>query len=202
MPGKGLVSQTIEEAFINLGMQLKEAGEIGPLTVDWLGVGSPSEVDRLKKEKEEMTLILKSQADELLRLSGMAGTMKAEISHLKEENSWLMDEVSEAKKEIAEKEENFPRRAAAWVEENKAEVARVLTATPEATMESFRLLYREPEGRKMITAVGSFGFKSGQKKDRAASHRILLKRDPKFTAASYGLAPIPEEEPIPPFPLY
>ncbi|VFQ76059.1 unnamed protein product [Cuscuta campestris] len=103
-----------------------------------------------------MALILKSQANELIRLSGMAGTMKAEIS-LQEENGRLMDEVSEAKK----------------------------TATPEITMESFRLLYREPE----------------EKKDRIASHRVLLKRDPDFSAASYGLAPIPEEEPTPPFPL-
>ncbi|VFQ67043.1 unnamed protein product [Cuscuta campestris] len=179
----------------------RPAGEIGPHTVDRLGMSSPSEVDRLKKEKEEMTLILRSQADELIRLSGLAGAMKTEISQLKEENGRLLDEVSEAKREVAEKEETFPGRAAAWVEENKAEAARVMTASPEATVESFRLLYREPEGKKMITAIGSFGFKSGQKKDRAASHRILLKRDPAFTAASYGLAPIPEEEPTPPFPL-
>ncbi|VFQ90025.1 unnamed protein product [Cuscuta campestris] len=177
------------------------AREIGPLTVDRLGIGSPFEVDRPKKEKEEMALILKSQADELIRLSGMAGRMKAEISQLKEENSRLMDEVSEAKKEMAEKEENFPGHAAAWVEENKADAARVMTATAEATMESFRLLYREPEGRKMITAIGSFGFKSGQKKDRIPSHWVLLKRDPDLSAASYGLAPIPEEEPSPPSPL-
>ncbi|VFQ71004.1 unnamed protein product [Cuscuta campestris] len=220
--------QSIEEAFINLGLKLKEvspaaspvltfllprresyrstfpfaqAGEIGHLSADRLGSGSSSEFARLKKEKEEMALILKSQADELTTLSGLTGSMRAEISHLKEENGRLMDEVFEAKREMAEKEENFPGRAAAWVEENKSEVARVLTATPEATMESFRYLYREPEGRKMITAVGSFGFKSGQKKDRIASHRALLKRDPDFSAASYGLAPIPEEEPTPPFPL-
>ncbi|VFQ69494.1 unnamed protein product [Cuscuta campestris] len=141
--------QTIEEAFINLGLRLKET----------------------------------------------------EISQLKEENGRLLDEVSEAKREVAEKEETFPGRAAAWVEENKAEAARVMTASPEATMESFRLLYREPEGKKMITAIGSFGFKSGQKKDRVACHRILKKRDPEFSAASYGLASIPEEEPTPLFPL-
>ncbi|VFQ61759.1 unnamed protein product [Cuscuta campestris] len=193
--------QTIEEAFINLGLRLKEAGEIGPQTVDRLGMSSPSEVDRLKKEKEEMALILRSQADELIRLSGLAGAMKTEIFQLKEENGRLLDEVAEAKREVSEKEETFPGRAAAWVEENKAEAARVMTATPETTMESFRLLYREPEGKKMITAIGSFGFKSGQKKDMIASHRVLLRRDPNFSAASYGLAPIPEEEPTPPFPL-
>ncbi|VFQ98603.1 unnamed protein product [Cuscuta campestris] len=194
-------SQSVKEAFINLGLRLMEVGEIGPLTADRLGLGSPSEFARLKKEKEEMALILKSQADELTRLSGLTGSMKAEISHLKEENGRLMDEVSEAKREVAEKEETFPGRAAAWVEENKAEAARVMTVSLEATMESFRLLYREPEGKKMITAIGSFGFKSSQKKDLAASHRILLKRDPAFAADSYGLALIPEEEPTPPFPL-
>ncbi|VFQ89889.1 unnamed protein product [Cuscuta campestris] len=153
-------SQTIEEAFINLGVRLQEAG-----------------------------------------LSGMAGTMRAEITQLKEENCRLLDEVSGVKQEMTQKEDDFPGRAAAWVKENKAEAARAMTASPEATMESFRLLDREPEGKKMITAIGSFGFKSGQKKDRAASHRILKKRDPDFTVASYGLAPIPEEEPTPPFPL-
>ncbi|VFQ69205.1 unnamed protein product [Cuscuta campestris] len=194
-----MASQSVEEAFINLGLRLREVGGIGPLTADQLGMSSPSEVARLKKEKEEMTLILKSQTDELTRLSGMAGSMKAEISQLKEENDQLMDEVSEAKREMAKEEETFPGRAAAWVEENMAEAARVITATPEVTMESLRFLYREPEGRTMITAIGSFGFKSGQKKDRIASHRILLKRDPDFTTASYGLAPNPEEEPTPPF---
>ncbi|VFQ66055.1 unnamed protein product [Cuscuta campestris] len=190
-------SRTIEEAFINLGLRLRERDR--PHTAEQLGMGSPSEIARLKKEKEEMALIQKSQADELIRLSGLAGAMKTEISQLKEENGRIMDEVSEAKREMALKEENFPGRAAAWVEENKAKASRVMTASPEATMESFRLLYREPEGRKMITAIGSFGFKSGQKKDQAASHWILKKRDPDFTAASYGLAPIPEEEPTPPF---
>ncbi|VFR02686.1 unnamed protein product [Cuscuta campestris] len=109
--------QTIEEAFIILGLRLKE---IGSHTVDRLGMGSPSEVDRLKREKEEMALILKSQADELIRLSGLAGAMKTEISQLKEENGRLMDEVSEAKREMAEKEETFPGRAAAWVEEEQS----------------------------------------------------------------------------------
>ncbi|VFR03141.1 unnamed protein product [Cuscuta campestris] len=171
----GAAHQTMEEAYINLGLRLREVGEIGPITADRLGMDSPTE---------------------------MAGSLGAENTRLKEENGQLLDEVSETKREMAEKEENFPGRAAAWVEENKAEAARVLTASPEATMESYRLLYREPEGKKLITAIGSFGFKSGQKKDRAASHRILLKRDPAFTAAFYGLAPIPEEEPTPPFPLH
>ncbi|VFQ97956.1 unnamed protein product [Cuscuta campestris] len=197
----GAAYQTVEEAYINLGLRLREVGEIGPVTTDRLGMDPPTEVARLKKKNEELALLLKSQTDELAKLSKMAGSLGAENTRLKEENGRLLDEVSEAKREMAEKEENFPGRAAAWVEENKAEAARVLTASPEATMESFRLLYREPEGKKMITAVGSFGFKCGQKKDRAASHRILLKRDPAFTAASYGLAPIPEEEPTPPFPL-
>ncbi|VFQ69794.1 unnamed protein product [Cuscuta campestris] len=178
-----------------------EVGEIGPITADRLGMDSPTKVARLKKKNEKLALILKSQTNELAKLSKMVGSLGAENTRLKEENGQLLDEVSETKREMAEKEENFPGRAAAWVEENKAEAARVMTASPEATMESFRLLYREPEGKKMIIAIGSFGFKSGQKKDRAASHRILLKRDPAFTAASYGLAPIPEEQPTPPFPL-
>ncbi|VFQ67977.1 unnamed protein product [Cuscuta campestris] len=141
-------SQSIEEAFVNLSLRLKEAGEIGPYAAKRLGMGSPTELARLKKENEEMAHILKSQADELIRLSGLTGTMKAEISQLKEENGQLMDEVSATKREIALKEQSFPGRAAAWVDENRAEAARVMTASPEATTESFRLLYREPEGRR------------------------------------------------------
>ncbi|VFQ82115.1 unnamed protein product [Cuscuta campestris] len=177
--------QTVEEAYINLGLRLREVGEIGPITADRLGMDSPTEVARLKKKNEELALILKSQTDELAKLSKMVGSLGAENTRLKEENGQLLDEVSETKREMAEKEENFLGRAAAWVEENKAEAARVMMPSPEATMESFRLLYREPEGKKMITAIGSFGFKSGQIFGREASHRILLKRDPAFTAASY-----------------
>ncbi|VFQ88418.1 unnamed protein product [Cuscuta campestris] len=81
-----LASQSIEEAFVNLGLRLTEAGEIGPYTAERLGMGSPTEFARLKKENEEMAHILKSQEDELIRLSGLTGTMKAEISHLKDEN--------------------------------------------------------------------------------------------------------------------
>lgn len=51
---------------------------------------------------------MKSQADELIRLSGLVGAMKEEISQLKEENGRLMDKVSEAKRDVAEKEETSP----------------------------------------------------------------------------------------------
>ncbi|VFQ79928.1 unnamed protein product [Cuscuta campestris] len=132
-----------------------QVGEIGPITADRLGMDSPTEVARLKKKNEEMALILKSQLDELARLSKMAGSMKTEISQLKEENCRLLDEISGVKQEMAQKEEDFLGLTGAWVKENKAEAARVMTAGPEATMESFRLLYQEPEGKKLITAIGS-----------------------------------------------
>ncbi|VFQ98564.1 unnamed protein product [Cuscuta campestris] len=91
-----------------IGRRIKKVGEIGPLTADRLGLGSPSELARLKKEKEEMALILKSQADELTRLSGLAGSMKVEISQLKEENCRLLDEVSGAKQEMARRKKTSP----------------------------------------------------------------------------------------------
>ncbi|VFQ74373.1 unnamed protein product [Cuscuta campestris] len=127
----------------------------------------------------------------------MAGGMGAENTQLKE-NRRLLDDVSELKRAMAKKDEDFLGLPAAWVEKSKADAARVMTATPEATIESFRLLYRKPEAKKMITAIGSYGFKSGQKKDRIASHQILKKRDPEFSETSYGLAPIPEEGQAPP----
>ncbi|VFQ79624.1 unnamed protein product [Cuscuta campestris] len=88
------------------------------------------------------------------------------------------------------------------MEEDLDEAAHVFTSTPEKTMEAFKLLYREPHGKEMITLVGSCGFMSSQKRDREATHAILAEQDPDFSAKSYGLAPILEEEPAPPFPLH
>ncbi|VFQ64902.1 unnamed protein product [Cuscuta campestris] len=109
----GAAHQTVEEAYINLGLRLREVGEIGAITADRLGMDSPTEVARLKKRNEELALLIKSQTDELAKLSKMAGSLGAENTRLKEENGQLLDEVSETKREMAEKEENFPGRAAA-----------------------------------------------------------------------------------------
>ncbi|VFQ94023.1 unnamed protein product [Cuscuta campestris] len=127
-------------------------------------------------------------------LSAIAEGAKAETLQLKEENLKLMEDL-----ELKERE--FPGRARQWMEDNLVEAARVLTFSEERTVEGFKLLYREEQGKEMITQIGSYGFMSGQKWDREATHAVLAERDPDFNAESYGLAPIPDNEPAPPFPL-
>ncbi|VFQ66994.1 unnamed protein product [Cuscuta campestris] len=92
-------------------------------------------------------------------------------------------------------------RAKHWVGENLEETTRVITSTLEVTMEAFKFLYRKEQGKEMITQIGSYGFMFGQKRDQEATHAVLTERDPTFSAEAYGLAPIPEEESEPPFPL-
>ncbi|VFQ62122.1 unnamed protein product [Cuscuta campestris] len=208
-------SLSVEDLWIQLGLKLKALGKVGPNAFDRFRAGSPSRVARLKdklreaqeesrekeKKNQEMATVMMNQTQELANLSKMVRSVGAENTRLKEENSRLKDEISKLREALAQKERDLPARALAWLEENKVEAARALTASPEATIEFFKFLYREPQGKKMITAVGSYGFKCGQKRDRAATHRILATRDPDFSAAAYGLPPIPEEEPAPPFPL-
>ncbi|VFQ60514.1 unnamed protein product [Cuscuta campestris] len=208
-------SLSVEDLWIQLGLKLKALGKLGPKVADRFRACSPSKVAQLEeklreaqkesREKEkknrEMAAVMMNQTQELANLSKMVGAVGAENTRLKEENSRLKHEISKLREALAQKEREMPARALAWLEENKVEAARALTASPEATIEFFKFLYREPEGKKMITAVMSYGFKCGQKRDRAATHRILATRDPDFSAAAYGLPPVPEEEPAPPFPL-
>ncbi|VFQ77024.1 unnamed protein product [Cuscuta campestris] len=156
---------------------------------------------RLEAHNRELQDLTARQLDEMANLSAVAGRANAEVLQLKEENSLLMGEVSHLKEEAWVKEQELPGRARQWMEENLVEAARVLTSSEERTMEGFKLLYREEQGKEMITQIGSYGFMSGQKRDREATHAILADRDPDFNAESYGLAPIPDEEPAPPFPL-
>ncbi|VFR01408.1 unnamed protein product [Cuscuta campestris] len=53
----------------------------------------------------------------------------------------------------------------------------------------------------MITAIGSYGFKVGQKRERAATHEVLSVRDPEFSLEAYDLPHVLEDEPAPLFPL-
>ncbi|VFQ80945.1 unnamed protein product [Cuscuta campestris] len=168
------VTQSLGELWVKMGLKLKEIGEVGPDALEQLAEDSPSRV---------------------------AGKADAEILRLKEENLQLMGEVSHLKEEAELKEKEMPGRAKQWMEENLVEAARVLSSSEGRTGEGFQLLYQEPLGKEMITQIGSFGFMSGQKRDREATHEIVAERDPAFSAEAYGLAPIPDEEPAPPFPL-
>ncbi|VFQ59874.1 unnamed protein product [Cuscuta campestris] len=201
-------TESLEELWVKMGRKLKEMGEVGPETLGKLSKDSPSrslqleeKLKRLEAHNRELQDLTTRQHDEMANLSVVAGRANAEVLQLKEENSLLMGEVSHLKEEAWVKEQELPGRARQWMEENLVEAARVLTSSEERTMEGFKLLYREEQGKEMITQIGSYGFMCGQKRDREATHAILADRDPDFNAESYGLAPIPDEEPAPPFPL-
>ncbi|VFQ64685.1 unnamed protein product [Cuscuta campestris] len=191
----------MEELWVKMTLKLKEMGEVCPETLEKLADDTPSRSAQLEEKlrraeahNRELQDLTGRQLDEVANLARMAGEADAEILRLKEENLKLMEDL-----ELKERE--FPGRAKQWVGENLEETARVITSTPETTMETFKFIYREAQGKEMITQIGSYGFMSGQKRDREATHAVLIERDPDFSAEAYGLAPIPEEEPEPPFPL-
>ncbi|VFQ78751.1 unnamed protein product [Cuscuta campestris] len=195
------VKESMEELWVKVTLKLKEMGEVGSEALEHLTGDSSSRLAQLEEKlkrseahNRELQYLTARQLEEMENLSKMAGEAKAEILQLKEENLKLMEDA-----ELKEKE--FPGKARQWMEENLVEAARVLTSSEERTMEGFKLLYREEHGKEMITQVGSYGFMSGQKRDREATHAVLAERDPAFSAEAYGLAPIPDEEPEPPFPL-
>ncbi|VFQ91523.1 unnamed protein product [Cuscuta campestris] len=169
--------ESLEELWVKMGQKLKEVILV--------------RCARLAHNRELQDLTAR-QLDEIANLSAIAGRANAEILQLKEQNTQLMGEVSHLKEEVKLKEEELRGRAKQWVEENLVEAARVLTSSEERTMEGFKLLYREEHGKEMITQIDSYGFMSGQKRDREATHEILANRDPNFNAESYGLAPIPD----------
>ncbi|VFQ61247.1 unnamed protein product [Cuscuta campestris] len=195
------VGESMEELWVKMTLKLKEMGEVGPEILEQLA-GDPSsrlsqleeQLKRSEAHNRELQDLTGRQLDEVANLARMAGEAEAEVIRLKEENLKLMEDL-----ELKERE--FPGRARQWVGENLDEVARVITSDQEKTVEAFKLIYREEQGKEMITQIGSYGFMSGQKRDREATHAVLVERFPDFDAESYGLAPIPDDEPAPPFPL-
>ncbi|VFQ65608.1 unnamed protein product [Cuscuta campestris] len=131
-----------------------------------------------------------------------------EINRLKEENERLNDALVKREEEVRTleadsraKDEMFPARAVEWAGQHYAEVARAVTATPDGTKDFFEVLFKEPEGKKMTTEIGFYGFMMGQKAERTGMYRLMQKRDPKFEAVAWKLPPLHKDEPVPPFPL-
>ncbi|VFQ79621.1 unnamed protein product [Cuscuta campestris] len=193
--------ESLEELCVKLTLKLKEMGEVRSDALEQLTEDSSSRLAQLEEKlkrseahNRELKDLTARQLDEMANLSAIAGGAKAETLQLKEEKLKLMDELES-------KEREFPGRACQWIEDNLVEAARVLTSSEERTVEGFKMLYRDEQGKEMITQIGSYGFMSGQKRDREATYAILAERDPDINAESYGLAPFPDDEPAPPFPL-
>ncbi|VFQ68483.1 unnamed protein product [Cuscuta campestris] len=205
--------ESIEEAFLSLAKKLSKAGVIS------------EEIGQTIKEKDqvsELTLLLDSAKleinDRAKRERRLEEELKEERAMLEEERIKLEEErakLVEEKRKVAEledalaqaketarsKEEAFPIEAAGWAARNHLEVARSILTAPEETMDFFKTMYKEPEGKRMITEIGSYGFQCGQKDERSLLYARLQKRDPSFDPAKMKLPALYEEVPTPPFPL-
>ncbi|VFQ93635.1 unnamed protein product [Cuscuta campestris] len=155
------VTPSLEELWVKMGLKLKKIGEVGSDALEQLSEGSPSRSSKLKEKlreaeerNRELQEVIARQIDEMANLSSQAGKVGAENLHLKKENLQLMGEVSNLKEDAEQKEQEFLGRAHQWMGENLVEAARVLTSTPEKTMEGFKLLYREERGKEMMTDKG------------------------------------------------
>ncbi|VFQ77828.1 unnamed protein product [Cuscuta campestris] len=173
--------------------------------------GPEAESDRVS----ELTLLLDSAKleinDRVERERRLEEELKEERARLEEERVRLAEEkrkvaeleeaLAQAEESARSKEEAFPIEAAGWAARNHLEVARSVLTSPEETMDFFKIMYQEPEGKKMITAIGSYGFQCGQKDERSLLYARLQKRDPSFDPAKMKLPALYKEEPAPLFPL-
>ncbi|VFQ64288.1 unnamed protein product, partial [Cuscuta campestris] len=167
-----------------------------------------------KDQVSELTLLLASAK---LEINDRAEREKRLEEELKEERAKLDEErakLAEEKRKVAEleealgqaeesaraKEQSFPDDAATWAARHHTEVARSVLTKPEDTMDFFKTMYKEPEGMRMITEIGSYGFQCGQKDERSLLYARLQKRDPSFDPVKMKLPPLYKEEPAPLFP--
>ncbi|VFQ76985.1 unnamed protein product [Cuscuta campestris] len=121
----------------------------------WVKKGARLEekVKEGEKRARDLSTVIMRQTHELAKLTKAVRSLGADNHQLKEENTRLMDEVShlklELKEALEEKERELLGRARVWIEENKAQAARVQTSTPKATMESFKLFPGIRTGRRL-----------------------------------------------------
>ncbi|VFQ79433.1 unnamed protein product [Cuscuta campestris] len=195
--------ETIEEAFLSLAKKLSKAGVIS------------EEIGQTLKEKDQvsqLTLLLDSakleindRAERERRLEEELKEERARFALLEEEKkrkiAELEDALGQAEESARAKEEAFPTEAAHWAACHHLEIARSILNTPEETMDFFKTMYQEPEGKRMITEIGSYGFQCGHKDERSLLYARLLKRDPSFDPAKMKLPALYKEELAPPFPL-
>ncbi|VFQ73256.1 unnamed protein product [Cuscuta campestris] len=202
-----LEGESIEVTFLSLAQKLSKVGILS------------EEVGRSifepKDQVSELTLLLDSAKieinDRVEREKKLEEDLMAERARLEEERAKLVeakrkvaeleDVLAQAEETARSKEQSFPDEAARWAAGHHIETARSILVGPEETMAFFKTMYKEPEGKKMITDIGSYGFQCGQKDERSLLYTRLQKRDPSFDPAKMKLPPLYKEEPAPPFPL-
>ncbi|VFQ95960.1 unnamed protein product [Cuscuta campestris] len=196
--------ESIEEAFLSLAKKLSKAGviseEIGQSLLE-----PKNQISQLTLLLDSAKLEINDRAEREKRLEEELREERARFALLEEEGkrkvAELEDALGHAEEAARSKEEAFPTEAAGWAACHHLEVSRSILTTPEETMDFFKTMYKEPEGRRMITEIGSYGFQCGPKEERSLLYARLQKRDPSFDPAKMQLPALYKEEPAPPFPL-
>ncbi|VFQ71583.1 unnamed protein product [Cuscuta campestris] len=202
-----LEGESIEVTFLSLAQKLSKVGvlskEVGRSLLE-----SKDQVSELTLLLDSAKLEINDRAEREMRLEE---ELKEERARLDEERANLVeakrklveleDALAQAEEIARSKEQSFPDDAARWAAGHHVETARSILVGPEETMAFFKTMYKEPEGMRMITEIGSYGFQCGQKDERSLLYARLQKRDPSFDPAKMKLPPLYKEEPAPPFPL-
>ncbi|VFQ82827.1 unnamed protein product [Cuscuta campestris] len=172
-----------------IGQTLKEKDQVSQLTLllDSAKLEINDRAERERRLEEELK-------EERVRFALLEEERKRKVVELE-------DALGQAEESARAKEEAFPTEAAHWAASHHLEIAWSILTTPEETMDFFKTMYQEPEGKRMITEIGSYGFQCGQKDERSLLYARLLKRDPSFDPAKMKLPALYKEEPAPPFPL-
>ncbi|VFQ67195.1 unnamed protein product [Cuscuta campestris] len=196
--------ESIEEAFLSLAKKLSKAGVISEEISQSL-LEPKDQVSQLTILLDSAKLEINDRAERERRLEEELKEERARFALLEEERkrkiAELEDALGQAEESARAKMEAFPSEAVDWAVCHHTEVARSLLTTPEETMDFFKVMYQEPEGKRMITEIGSYGFQCGQKHERSLLYARLLNRDPSFDPAKMKLPALYNEEPAPPFPL-
>ncbi|VFQ90173.1 unnamed protein product [Cuscuta campestris] len=162
-------------------------------------------LDSAKSEINDRVEREKRLEEELMAEKAKLEKERARSAQLQEDGRRKVAELEEALAQVEEftraKEESFPIDAANWAAFHHTEVARSILTKPEDTMDFFKVMYMEPEGKRMITEIGSYDYRCGQRAERSILYTKHKKRDANFDPDAMKLPALYEEDPSPPFPL-
>ncbi|VFQ74690.1 unnamed protein product [Cuscuta campestris] len=121
-----------------------------------------SEINDLVERERRLEVELRAEKAKLEEERALLEEERARSARLEEEGKRKVAELEEALVQVEEsarvKEESFPDDAANWAACHHTEVSRSILTKLEDTMDFLKVMYKEPEGKRMITEIGSYGF--------------------------------------------
>ncbi|VFR01270.1 unnamed protein product [Cuscuta campestris] len=152
-----LEGESVEEAFLALTRRLQKSPQLNLLLES-----AKSEINDLVERERRLEVELRIERAKLEEERALLEEERARSARLEEEGNRKVAELEEALAQVEEsaraKEKSFPDDAATWAACHHIEVARSILTNPEDTMDFFKVMYQEPEGKRMITDIGSYGF--------------------------------------------